>query len=465
MQNARQRSMALSVMAVVLTTATPSASATTAAAENPSLSLPDTAAIASIHVVQQGDTLDRLAARYRQSAGWYSQADCLAAIRRANDLADDRRLRPGQALVIPSWRMPTPPRASRPTRDGAQLRGIYLPGPMCGYQSVFAHIDSFTALGGNGVVFDAKDIDGRLSFRSALPLAIWGENQPAPVIGDLPDLVRRLHDRDLWVAARLALMLDGELGRHRPDLALKGPDGEPWTERGCVWLDPAAPEVRAYNLGVAVELALAGVDEVQIDYVRYPTNGWRGDDRGDLAATAAVRRDVITGFVAALHDTLRSLGCVLAADLYGIMAWDRPEDLALTGQHVPSLSRHLDVICPMIYPSHFAPGFEGLMRPGDHPQYLIAEGVRRFRAQADPRALIRPWLQAFAWRVTGYDASYVQAQIRAAQEAGADGWCLWNPSGRYVIAREALREAPTVLAAAEPARAPAAAPASLPLSP
>ena len=120
------------------------------------------------------------------------------------------------------------------------------------------------------------------------------------------------------------------------------------------------------------------------------------------------------------------------------MAWDRTADLALTGQHVPSLAPHLDVICPMIYPSHFGPGFEGLENPGDHPRYVVDAGVRRCQEQAGPALLVRPWLQAFPWRVRQYDGHYVAAQIQAAELAGASGWCLWNPSGRYDVARAGL---------------------------
>ncbi len=449
MHIATLRRRALSAMAAALLAATPSAPEAAASAEHPQappLQAPIT------HVVRAGDTLNRLAIAYRGEAGWYSQIDCLAAIRQANGLQDDHLLRVGQTLEIPVWREAPPPRAVQRTHDGSQLRGIYLPGPVCGYQSVFARIDSFTRRGGNGVVFDAKDIDGGVSFRSQHPLASWGEGRTAPVVGDLRDLVRRLHERDLWVVARLALFLDGELGRRLPQFALHDARGQPWTERGCVWMDPAAPAVREYNIHLAIELARAGVDEVQIDYVRFPTNGWRGDCRGDLAATAARRQQVITRFVASLHDTLRALDCRLSADLFGIMAWDRTEDLALTGQHVPSLARHLDVICPMIYPSHFAPGFEGLDRPGDHPEFLIAEGVRRFRAQAGDAVHIRPWLQAFPWRVRDYAPGYVAAQIRAAQAAGGAGWCLWNPAGRYETALRALADPTAGLVAVAPPR-------------
>ncbi len=432
MQKATLLISILGGLAAALLAASPSAATAAASPENPAQA--DTL----VHTVRSGDTLNALSVRYRAPAGWYGQADCLAAIRRANDLEDSHLLRIGQALLVPVRHDPEPVRTDQPVSGGADLRGLYLPAPICGFQAVFARVDSFTAAGGNGVVIDAKDIDGGVSFGSTHPLAVWGKRRPVPLIPDLSELVERLHQRDLWVVARLALFLDGELGRQRDDLVLRGADGEPWGERGCLWVDPAAADVQRYNLSLAMELARIGVDEVQVDYVRYPTSGWRGDWQGDLASTAARRREVITGFVAVLHDSLQTLDCVLSADLFGIMAWDRTADLALTGQHVPSLAPHLDVICPMIYPSHFGPGFEGLDNPGDHPEYVVEAGVRRCREQAGAELLVRPWLQAFPWRVRQYDGRYVAVQVQAAEAAGASGWCLWNPSGRYDVARAGL---------------------------
>ncbi|MEZ4387877.1 MAG: putative glycoside hydrolase [Candidatus Krumholzibacteriia bacterium] len=391
-----------------------------------------------VHVVQRGDTLHDLAGRYRAEAGWYNLTDCLQAIRHANGLEHRDLLRPGDRLRVPVAAALPPPVVTRPARGGADLRGLYLPAIACSRSSVFERIDRFVEVGGNGVVFDAKDIDGGLTFRSGQDLAAYGEGCFGPTIPDLPAFVDRLHRRDLWVVARLALFLDGQLGGRRPDLALADSLGAPWSERGCTWMDPALAEVRGYNLGLALELAEAGVDEIQVDYVRFPTNGWRGDWQGDLAATAARRRGIITSFVAALHDSLQSRGCRLSAAIFGIAAWGRTEDLALTGQHVPSLAAHLDVICPMIYPSHFEPGFEGYAHPADHPAEVITAGVARCRDLAGETLLVRPWLQAFPWRVSDYDGGYVQLQIQAATSAGASGWSLWNPAGRYEVASTAL---------------------------
>lgn len=389
------------------------------------------------YTVRSGDNLNRICSQFRERTGHYSLDDMLTAVRVANDLQTNL-LRPGQVLLIPAAGRTVTATVPRTVSEGAEVRGIYLTGPACGVGSVLQRVDRFIAAGGNTVVFDAKDIDGAVSYRSAEPLAAWGQGRDVPVIPSLGSMLDHFHRRGLYVVARLAVFLDGELGGRRPELALHGPDGQVWSERGCVWLDPAQPEVCRYHLALASELARAGVDEIQLDYVRFPTNGWRGDWQGDLERTAARRQELIAAFLAAARDTLRPFGVKLSADLFGIMAWERTEDLALTGQHVPTLAALVDVICPMIYPSHFAPGFEGCRHPADDPAWITAEGTRRFRELAGAAVEVRPWLQAFPWRVTNFDGRYIAAQVEAARREGAAGWCLWNPASQYEAALAVL---------------------------
>jgi len=394
-----------------------------------------------VYTVEAGDSLIKVCGKHRDRTNHYALNDLMTDIRRTNDLKSNLLL-VGQQLRIPVLPIQDCPRARTLVTDGAELRGIYLTGPACGVSSVWRRVDHFIAAGGNAVVFDGKDIDGGVSFASEHPLADWGKGRGVPVISSLGEMLHRFERRDMYVVARLALFLDGELGRQRPDLALQDSTGNPWSERGCVWMDPRQPEVRAYNLTLAQELARAGVDEIQFDYVRFPTNGWREDwsDTAtvDLAEVAARRRAAITDFLAEARDLLKPLGVKISADLYGIMAWGRTEDLALTGQHVPTFAEYVDVICPMIYPSHFGPGFEGRKRPGDDPEYFIGEGTRRFAELAAGQAEIRPWLQAFPYRVSQFDADYIGAQIEAARLEGGQGWCLWNPACRYSVALQIL---------------------------
>ncbi len=390
-----------------------------------------------VYTVRDGDTLLKICARHRDQTHHYSLDDLLKDIRKTNGLTSNF-LRIGQKLQIPVVVEDDGQRVTHRVQDGEEFRGIYLPGPACGVSSVLGRVDRFIAAGGNAVVFDAKDIDGGVSYYSRHALATWGKDRSAPVISSLDDMMRRFDDRGLYSVARIALFLDGALGQARPDLALQDSTGAAWTERGCVWMDPAQPEVIDYNLGLAAELARAGVDEIQFDYVRFPTNGWRGDWQGDLEQTALRRREVISEFLSVARDSLAQYGVKISADLYGIMAWGRMEDLALTGQHVATIAAQVDVICPMIYPSHFGPGFEGRKRPGDDPEYFIGEGTRRFAELAAGQAEIRPWLQAFPYRVTRFDGSYIATQIQASRSAGGQGWSLWNPACRYSVALSVL---------------------------
>lgn len=420
------------------------------------------------YTVRPGDSLLRIAARERAATGHYAVQDLLDAMREANGL-DGSLIRPGQILRLPVLPPETPPTVIASPGDGAPYRGIYLSGPVCGTRHVFARVDRFIEAGGNAVVFDVKDADGGVSFRSRQPLAGWGKGRGAPVIGSLDELLRRFRDRGLHVTARVACFLDGELGRARPDLALHDASGAPWTERDQIWLDPSRPEVQDYVIGLAVEAAAAGVDEVQFDYVRFPTNGWTADAPGDPAARAARRRAVITGFLARADSALAAYPVEISADLYGIMAWGRLADRAVTGQHIGDIARHVDVLCPMVYPSHYKRGYQGFDDPAEHPGFFVGEPTRRFLAQAEGRARVRPWLQAFPWRVDGYDAGYVAVQIRAALDAGADGWLLWNPASMYGEALAAVQTGAPVptawvrAAAAVPAGAAAAPPPVAPL--
>ncbi len=399
------------------------------------------------YTVRGGDTLIKICSRFRAKTHHYSLDDLLRDIRETNGLTSNF-LRIGQKLYIPVLVEAPGQQVAYRVQDGAELRGMYLTGPACGVSAVLGRVDRFVAAGGNAVIFDAKDIDGGVSYFSRHRLASWGKNRSAPVISSLDDMMRRFDKRGLYTVARIALFLDGELGNQRPDLALQDSTGAPWRERGCVWMDPSQPEVIEYNLSLAAELARAGVDEIQFDYVRFPTNGWRGDWQGDLEQTALRRRQVISSFLAAARDTLDAYGVRISADLYGIMAWGRMADLALTGQHVATIAAHVDVICPMIYPSHFGPGFEGRKRPADDPEYFIGEGTRRFAELAAGQAEIRPWLQAFPYRVTNYDAEYITRQVTTARASGGRGWSLWNPACRYSVALQAM---PALCADAPPA--------------
>jgi hypothetical protein len=113
------------------------------------------------------------------------------------------------------------------------------------------------------------------------------------------------------------------------------------------------------------------------------------------------------------------------------MAWQRPVDLAHTGQDIVAMAKHCDVLSPMIYPSHFF-GMDGIARPGDAPEHFIGESMDRFmKITKDSGVVIRPWLQAFAWRTKTYSPKYVEVQIEVAKQKGGIGFLFWNANNDY----------------------------------
>ncbi len=403
------------------------------------------------YTVRPGDNLDRICDLLRERAGYYANDDMLAAIRRANRLQTNH-VRPGTELVVPLAAADAAPRVVRTVASGAPVRGIYLAAPACGAGSVLERVDRFIAAGGNTVVFDAKDVDGAVSYRSAAALAGWGPGRAAPVIPSLPVMLDRFHARGLHVVARVAVFLDGELGEKRPDLAVLGPGGSRARALGAAWLDPSSPAVQAYNLELAVELAHAGVDEVQLDYVRYPA-GLRfgcaaGERSRDPGACAAHRAGVIGAFVAQVRDSLRARGVAMSVVLDGALGWEAGAPVRADGQDPAVLAAAADILCPTVFPSLLAPVLAGRPWPVDQPGLVSAEAVRRLRARAGEQAHIRPWLQAFPWLAQACDGRFVAAQVRGAEVAGAAGWCLWNPASQYQACLPEVAMPATALAAA-----------------
>lgn len=316
------------------------------------------------------------------------------------------------------------------------VRGLYVTAALAGSGRALSLADSLREAGGNGIVYDVKDREGDISHVSGTAMARQTQVCSLATIEDPRHLVQQLQARGMHVVARVCCFYDERLSATRPDLAPRLADGQPWASG---WLDPANVEVQGYLLELIAEVAAHGVDEIQLDYVRFPT------EQGVEAVTFAIpdtlaKHRVITDFVRRVRQSLVG-GTLLSADLFGVAAWGRPADLERIGQHLPDLIGLLDVACPMLYPSHFYGSFAGVDHPVDYPYYLVHAGLRRLLPLAREHAVsVRPWLQAFPYRITDFDVDYVSEQIQAAADAGADGWFLWHPASRFEIGLQAVRQ-------------------------
>jgi len=334
----------------------------------------------------------------------------------------------------------TPSGTRRPTPVREEIRAIYFTGLMAGSPHGKQIATAWRAEGGNAIVFDVKDSDGIVSFASQQSLAGHAKHPP---IHDLAAWVAWLHEHGLYAIARQAVFKDERLVQEHPELAVHSrSNGGLWTEHGKpAWLDPSLPQVRDYNIGMALEAAAAGVDEIQFDYIRFPVEGNQKDCKFHYQATdpSAERADIITDYLYRAQKALRPTGVHISIDVYGVMAWARNVDLNATGQDVLALSYYCDVLCPMIYPSHFFNNFDNYSNPGDAPEHFIRVGLERFKSDTqDTGVTLRPWLQAFAWRTRSYSPEYIRIQVKTEHQEQAAGFMLWNARNDYRIPNQAM---------------------------
>ncbi|MEW6033062.1 MAG: putative glycoside hydrolase [Bacillota bacterium] len=318
---------------------------------------------------------------------------------------------------------------------GAAARGIYLTGYTAGqpasFQALLKLVES-TAL--NAMVIDIKDEGGYATYETRV--RAYHEAGAVRVrIRDLEGLLRVAKAHGVYTIARLVCFNDTALAQANPDLAVKTPEGRLWRDRrGHAWTDPFRPEVWEYNIDLAVEAAQMGFDEIQFDYVRFPTDG-------DTARCVFSRPSgpgnqnrirAISEFLQYGRGRLAPLGVLTSADVFGIICSSRAA--SALGQVLEDVAAAVDYVSPMIYPSHYGPGHFGLDNPNAEPYLTVRGALSDALARLGPegKARLRPWLQDFTLGYP-YGAEEVLDQIRATHELGIQGWLLWNPSNRYNV--------------------------------
>jgi hypothetical protein len=425
-----------------------------------------------LYLAQRGDSIPSVARKYLRRTKYLTSNELAEAIRAANHNRQGVFLKSGEQIIIPGILEAPIVEKSVPVARDFEVRAIYLTGVMAGSEHGERIIRHWREVGGNAVVFDIKDSDGIVNIAFDHPLATGQRHY----ISDLPKLIRFLHSENMHAIARIAIFRDEHLVTTHPELSIKSrKTGQPWRENGkLVWTDPSNPKVQDYDIALAKFVAQSGVDEVQFDYVRFPAEGDQKDalfsyqanqpaaedpvaDQPDTDHAAAgldanghhvnghrkadrpkkpvrhevQRSEVIANFLDRAYAQVHPSGVLLSLDVFGVMAWQRPVDLSHTGQDIVAMAKHCDVLSPMIYPSHFF-GMDGIAHPGDAPEHFIGESMDRFRLiTKDSGVVIRPWLQAFAWRTKTYSPHYVEVQIEVAKQKGGIGFLFWNANNDY----------------------------------
>ena len=363
----------------------------------------------------------------------------------------------------------------RPLAHAAQRHGIYLSA-----WSAAARLPEFLEFlqqhGLNSFVVDLKDDSGYLTYDSELALAHEMGAVHGPI--RLDELVAEAHAAGIYVIGRMVVFKDRFLYRwqdHR--LAVwdreqdapwrhlvrvapapasttqddgtaadtdgtateSAPEPEPVTEQREFWVDPYAAEVWKYNVAVAAEIAGRGVDEIQFDYIRFPSDGPVERAGYRHRRPGMTRIDAIESFLAMAREQVH---VPISTDLFGFNSWYRSGNWI--GQNIEILSEYVDVISPMFYPSHFPNDFLSDRSYLERAHDIYEKGVRRARHLVQGRSYIRPYVQAFliGGELRMEEAEYgryLRLQLEGNLTAGGTGFTLWNASNRYYMVTEPLR--------------------------
>lgn len=378
----------------------------------------------TIHTVQRGETLAGIVDMYLPYTAAYTKKELFGGIKEINGITGD--VRPGQALTIPIVRnRPLRPEAvARPS--GFAAKGLYMTAVSASSRFIFDSARRLIESGGNTLVFDAKDDMGLITYESTVAERYALEKRYPPNIPELPKMIESLHSMGIHVVARVVVFKDRIMSQSRPQWCMDSASG---------WLDPANPEVQAYLLAIIEELAFSGVDEIQLDYIRYYS-----DRKTTTGIEGVSRTEVIAGFIEKAHEITRPNGILLSVDIFGIMIWQRDVDVLVIGQDINMIKPHVEIISPMIYPSHFSAGFDGVDNPADNPYRFVFKGIKKMKELVGDDVIIRPWLQSFPLRITtGFNPEYIRSQIQASNDAGGTGWLLWSPGNHYRKAYAAMK--------------------------
>lgn len=376
---------------------------------------------------------------------WEQVVQAVAAARESVDGPEPEPIFDEKAGT-PEWIKRDPQKETAPT-----VRGVYVSAHSANgsrMQDLLKLIDE-TAL--NAMVIDIKEDHGYVTFETGNPeIDKFGSSKP--IIRDIDKIMETLDQHDIYPIARIVVFKDTVLANKKPEWSFLNPDGTVWTNNRKPpesFVNPYIEEIWKYNVEVAKEAVKAGFKEIQFDYVRFPEGFER---RADILKYTRnpdkTRVEAVTDFVEYARKELNPLGVRVSVDIFGYSA-SVPAAEGI-GQDFNAISRYVDVICPMVYPSHYSTGWFGSRVPDARPYTTIFGAMidthKKLEEIKEIKPVIRPWIQDFtaSW-VDGYipyGKHEVEEQIRALHDTGIDEFLLWN-SGNRVYGKRRLPAGPT----------------------
>jgi hypothetical protein len=335
----------------------------------------------------------------------------------------------GHKTVRAAVRQPLAPRPQvlQPRPLPVEVRGVHVTMALAGLPGKLNEYVAMKAAGLNTIELDVKDENGDIGFPVNVPLA--RRIGAAKRYYDAGRAIARIHAAGLYLIGRIVTFEDPALAAGAPQLAIRRADGSRWlNSAGLGWTNPYDRRVWKYNVDIAEQAAKLGFDEIQFDYVRFPSDGDLSQIRYP-GAHAQPMGWTIPMFAKYARGRLKPLGVRISMDVFGLSA---TRNLGI-GQFPRRIARYVDAIYPMVYPSHYVSGEYNIIDPDSRPGTTVAYSLRDFRnaVRGRPTKLI-PWLQDFSLRHT-YTLADVQDQIQATRLEHAKGFMLWNAAGLYTV--------------------------------
>ena len=286
----------------------------------------------------------------------------------------------------------------------------------------------------NALVIDVKDEFG-LNFDPADPML--KKNAGTQVKShNLRALVDTIRAHGILPVARIVVFKDSVTARNNPDHTIRKADGSPWRDKkGQTWVNPYANAIWEYNFRVAEEAIKMGFGEIQFDYIRFPEPYRSLPAQVFPEQAGRSKPEVLSEFLKAARARFAKLGVRTTADIFGLVT--TVGGALEVGQKWEPISQSVDVVLPMVYPSHYPPGSFQLPHPNADPYDVIHIAISRARERDEKLDIrgehVRPWLQAFTLGKLkpAYGPHEIEEQKRAVYDSGYDGWVMWEPGTRY----------------------------------
>ncbi|MFA4942408.1 MAG: putative glycoside hydrolase [Patescibacteria group bacterium] len=315
-----------------------------------------------------------------------------------------------------------------------EIRGIYLTAYSAGNPNkVDKVISEIKGTAINAVIIDIKDYSGYLSYDS--DIAMVNELGLEQIkIKNISEVISKFKQNDIYVIARIAVFQDPALATKRPSWAVQNKNtGTIWKDnKGLSWLDPANSAVWKYHAEIAKEAIKLGFDEINLDYIRFPSDGAISAMSFPSWKNNGTKAEVIKRFFAFFAKELSGEPAYTSADLFGLTTTIK-NDMNI-GQLLENAAPYFDYLCPMVYPSHYPNGYLGYKNPADHPYEIIFKAItsanERLASSTPVRAKIRPWIQDFDLGAS-YTAEMIKLEIKANKDAKGFGYLVWDPRNVY----------------------------------